>query len=211
MHTDQPHHLLGARRQGVGSDLEGVIPVVGVLPEADFVLLQEHSVVEIDLAGCSGEVALLSFEVEVVDPLVAVSDLEEQGESEGGVDALVDLCLGVFGDQGLFRDESVDELQLSKIVVAVDGVLRWGLDLDTGEDVLEGLVLLVRQVLVQVAHASLVAAGQGQEQLGGVFVVLVHVPLAALSCNNAFVVESQGGTWVQIHGLHHVRLRNVDR
>eukprot|EP00341_Mesodinium_pulex_P000423 CAMPEP_0116952542 /NCGR_PEP_ID=MMETSP0467-20121206/40806_1 /TAXON_ID=283647 /ORGANISM="Mesodinium pulex, Strain SPMC105" /LENGTH=308 /DNA_ID=CAMNT_0004637857 /DNA_START=283 /DNA_END=1210 /DNA_ORIENTATION=+ len=210
VHADQPDHVLGARRQGVRADLEGLVPVVGVLPEADFVLLQEHGVVEVDVAQRSGEVALLGLELEVVDPFVAVADLEQQRETQGRVDALVDFGLGVFGDQGLLRHEGVDELELGQLVVAVDGVLGGGLDLDAGQDLLERLVLLLGQVLVEVGGRSLVAADQSQEQFGGVLVVLVHVPLAALAGDHAFVVETQGGAWVQIHGLHHVRVRNVD-
>jgi len=130
VHADQPHHVLVARRQRVRADVEGLVPVVGVVPEADLVVLQEESVVEDHLAGQRREVAALGLQLQVVDPLVAVADFEEQAEAERELHALVDLGLGVLGDERLVRHERVDELQLGQLVVAVHGVLGGRLELD---------------------------------------------------------------------------------
>lgn len=112
VHADEPDHVLLAGRDGVGADVEGVVPVVRVVPEAGLALLQEHGVVEGEVAGEGREVGALGGHEEVVDPLVAVAHFEEDAEAERHLDALVDLGLGVSGDQTAFDDERVDELHL---------------------------------------------------------------------------------------------------
>jgi len=71
------------------------------------------------------------------------------------------------------------ELQLSQIVVAVDGVLGGRLHLDSQQFVLETFVLLLGQVIVELALARLGAAGQRQPEFGTVSIFIVDVPLAA--------------------------------
>jgi len=78
VHAHQPDHLLRARRQGVRADVERVVPVVAIVPESDFVFLEEHGVVKVNFSGSSSEVALFGLQIEVVDPFVAVSDLEQE-------------------------------------------------------------------------------------------------------------------------------------
>jgi len=79
--ADQPDHLLVAWRDGRGTDVEGVVPVVGVVPEADFVFLQEEGVVEVEVTGQGLEVYTFSGGVEVVDPFVSVADFEKNAET----------------------------------------------------------------------------------------------------------------------------------
>jgi len=98
----------------------------------------------------------------------------------------------------------VDELQLGEVVVAVHGVFGRGFHLDSGKHVLQRFVLLVRQVLVQVASSCLVAAGEGQEQLRGVLIVLIYDPFASFSRNDSLLVEAQRCSWIKVHGLHHM-------
>jgi len=160
VHAHQPHHVLRAWRDGRGADVEGLVPVVRVLPEAHDVLLQEERVVEGDFACLLSEVVFLGLQLQVMDPFVAVADLLQQGESECALDALVDLLLGVLAYQALFLHKGVYELELSELVVAVDGVLGGCLDLDAQQFLLQALVLLLGQVLVELALACLGAAGE---------------------------------------------------
>jgi len=74
----QPDHLLRAGGLGQRPDLEGLVPVVGVLPEADFVFLQEGGVVEVLVASHFGEVHGLAGVLEVLDPSVRVADFKQQ-------------------------------------------------------------------------------------------------------------------------------------
>jgi len=210
VHTDQPDHVLGAWRDGGGANVEGLVPVVGVLPEPHDVLLQEERVVEGDLARLLSEVVLLGLQLQVVDPLVAVADLLQQGESERAIDALVDFLLGVLADQALLLDKCVYELELSELVVAVDGVLGGRFDLDAQQFLLQTLVLLLGQVLVEITLACLGAAGECQPQLGTASIFLVDFPLAAVAGEGAFVVEAQGRAGVYVGGLHDVRVGQVD-
>jgi len=155
------------------------------------VLLQEKRVVEGDLTSLQREVAFLGFKVEIVDPFVAVADLLEQGEAESAVNPLVDLLLGVLADQTLLLYKGMYELEICQLVVAVDGVLGGCLDLDAHEFVLQTLVLLLGQVLVELALARLGAAGEFQPQLRTIVVLLVDFPLAAVGWERAFVVKTQ--------------------
>jgi len=123
VHAHQPHHLLVAWWDSVGADVESVVPVVAVLPEASLAFLQEQGVVENEVAGQSCELCALGGQVQVVDPLVSVADLEHDAESKGLVNSSVDLGLGVLGNEGSFEDQGVDKLHFSQVVVAVDGVL----------------------------------------------------------------------------------------
>jgi len=124
------------------------------------VLLQEERVVEGDLARLLSEVVFLGLQLQVMDPFVAVADLLQQGESECALDAFVDLLLGVLANQALFLHKGVYELELSELVVAVDGVLGGCFDLDAQQFLLQALVLLLGQVLVELTLARLGAAGE---------------------------------------------------
>jgi len=144
VHADEPDHVLLARWDRVGSDVEGVVPVVRVLPEATFALLQEHSMVESEVAGDSREVGCLGSHEQVVDPLVSVAHFEEDAEAEGMVDALVDFGLGVRGDQTALEHEGMDELHLGQVVVSIDSVFRRGFELDSLQLLFQTFILLVR-------------------------------------------------------------------
>jgi len=87
-------------------------------------------VVEVHLALERRKIAALGLQLQVVDPLVAVANLEQQAKPERLLYALVDLLLRILRDQRLVRHERVDKLQLGQLVVAVHGVLGGRLELD---------------------------------------------------------------------------------
>lgn len=122
--------------------------------------------VECHLSGQSGEVSFLSLKLEVMDPLVSVSDLEKDGESESLLHSFVDFGLSILGNEGFFRNEGVNELQLCQLVVSIHSVLGWSLDLDSLQLLLQRLVLLLRQVVVEEGISLLFTSSQGEEHFG---------------------------------------------
>jgi len=63
--------------------------------------------------------------------------------------------------------------------------------LDTLQLLLEGLILLLWQVVVQLASFLRCAAGELEVHLGADGVVIIDCPLARFGCSGAFIVEAQ--------------------
>jgi len=94
------------------------------------VFLQEQRVVEIDITRLRGEVVFLAFQVQVVDPLVSVSNFVEQTEAKCFIDALFNFFLCIFTYETFLFDQCVYKLEFCKVVVSVDCVFGGSLDLD---------------------------------------------------------------------------------
>lgn len=127
-----------------------------------------------------GEIHTLSCAVQVFEPGIGIAHFEQQTLAQSLVDALVDLGLTVLTDETLFSDEGVYELEFSQLVVAVDGVFGGGLDPHALQLLLQTLVLLLRQVLLELGRICSVAPLQQQLQFGRGGVVVVECPLAGV-------------------------------